>query len=68
MAIDTCFIGMKTKFKPIKKASSDPVREAREHPNGPSLTEMLNGEEEKVLEKRKDKKSGEPDGGPIPVI
>jgi len=29
---------------------------------------MLNGEEEKALEKGKDKKSGEPDGGPIRVI
>jgi hypothetical protein len=59
---------MKTKVKPIKKASNDPVREAKGHPNGPSLTEMLNGEEEKVLEKRKNKNADEPDGGPIPVI
>jgi len=59
---------MKTKVKPIKKASSDPVKEAKGHPNGPGLTEMLNGEEEKVLEKRKNKNTNEPDGGPIPVI
>ena len=59
---------MNTNGKLIKKASRNPVKEAKGHPNGPSLTEMLNGEEEKVLEKRKNKNTNEPDGGPIPVI
>ena len=49
---------MKTKVKPIKKASNDPVREAKGHPSGPSLTEMLYREEEKVLEKREKKNRG----------
>lgn len=55
---------------PVKKANPDPVKEAIGHPDGPSLEEMLNGEEEKVLKKNKSKKAqnGEPDGGPIPVI
>jgi hypothetical protein len=55
--------------KPIKKASSDPVKEALGHPNGPGLSEMINGEEEKAPKnKNKERKSREPDGGPIPVI
>ena len=53
---------------PIKKASSDPVKEAKGHPNGPSLLEMINCEEEKVLKKKKRPEDGEPEGGPIPVI
>ena len=59
---------MKTKDKPIKKASKNPVTEAKGHPDGPSLTEMLNGEEEKVLKKKKGQKKDGPSGGPIPVI
>jgi hypothetical protein len=62
---------MKTQVKPIKKASNDPVREAKGHPSGPSLTEMLYREEEKVLEKRERRKkpwSGEPDDGDIRAI
>ncbi|HEY9003255.1 MAG TPA: hypothetical protein VIM89_17990 [Mucilaginibacter sp.] len=58
---------MKTKVKPIKKASKNPVTEAKGHPDGPSFTEMLNGEEEKMLRKKKGKKE-DPSDGPIPVI
>ncbi|MBS1519453.1 MAG: hypothetical protein JST50_00540 [Bacteroidetes bacterium] len=58
---------MKTKVKPIKKASKNPVTEAKGHPDGPSLTEMLNGEEEKMLRKKKEKKEDPPNGS-IPVI
>ena len=56
---------MKTKDKPIKKASRNPLTEAKGHPDGPGLTEMINGEEEKVLRR---KKKDDPSGGPIPVI
>lgn len=59
---------MKTKVKPIKKASNNSVTEAKGHPDGPSLTEMINGEEEKVLRRKKEKKKDDPSGGPIPVI
>jgi hypothetical protein len=61
---------MNQKDKPVKKANSDSVKEVVGHPDGPSLEEMINGEEEKVLKKNKAKKpgNGEPDGGPIPVI
>jgi hypothetical protein len=59
---------MKTKEKPIKKASNNPVTEAKGHPDGPSLTEMLNGEEEKVLRRKRANKKDDPSGGPIPVI
>jgi hypothetical protein len=59
---------MKTKDKPIKKASNNPITEAKGHPDGPSLTEMLNGEEEKMLRKKKKKKNEDPPNGPIPVI
>jgi len=58
---------MSHKDKPIKKASSNPVKEAMGHPNGPGLKEMINGEEEKAPKKKKSE-NGEPDGGPIPVI
>lgn len=59
---------MKTKDKPIKKASKNPVTEAKGHPDGPSLTEMINGEEEKVLRTKKGRENEDPSGGPIPVI
>jgi len=59
---------MKTKDKPVKKASKNPVTEAKGHPDGPSLTEMLNGEEEKMLRRKKENKKDDPSGGPIPVI
>ncbi|MDO3624976.1 hypothetical protein [Mucilaginibacter sp. BT774] len=59
---------MKTKDKPIKKASRSPVTEAKGHPDGPGLTEMINGEEEKELRRKKEVKQGGPSGGPIPVI
>ena len=59
---------MNQKDKPVKKANSNPVKEAISHPDGPSLEEMLNGEEEKASKNKKKPKSGEPDGGPIPVI
>jgi len=52
--------------KPIRKASPDPVKEALGHPNGPGLSEMINGQEEK--KKKKKPENGEPEGGPIPVI
>jgi hypothetical protein len=58
---------MKTKSKPIKKASNDPVKEAMGHPSGPSLTEMICGEEDKTP-KKKIQENDEPDCGPIPVI
>lgn len=57
---------MSTENKPIKKASSDPFKEALGHPNGPSLQEMINRQEEK--KKKKKPENGEPEGGPIPVI
>jgi hypothetical protein len=59
---------MKTKIKPIKKASRNPITEAKGHPDGPSLTEMLNGEEEKMLRRKKGKKREDPLNGPIPII
>jgi hypothetical protein len=61
---------MKTKDEPIKKASSNPVKEAIGHPDGPGLEELINGEEEKKLNKNKKIKpeNGEPDDDPIPVI
>jgi len=41
---------MDTSEKKITKpASEDPWREAKGHPNGPSLMEMLNGQEERKL-------------------
>jgi hypothetical protein len=54
--------------QPVKKASSNPVKEAMGHPDGPGLEEMINREEEKVLKKKKKPENGELDGGPIPVI
>ena len=60
---------MNTKDKPsVKKANPDPLKEAIGHPNGPSLQEMLNGEEERALKKKKKPEDYETDGGPIPVI
>lgn len=59
---------MKTEDKPIKKASKNPLTEAKGHPDGPSLTEMINGEEEKMLGRKKGKTKEDPSGGPIPVI
>ena len=60
---------MNTKDKPpIKKANPDPIKEAIGHPNGPSLLEMVNCEEEKVLKKKTKPEDGDPEGGPIPVI
>lgn len=53
--------------QPVKKTSSDPVKEALSHPNGPGLKEMINGEEEKAPKKKKPE-NGEPDSAPIPVI
>jgi hypothetical protein len=53
----------------IKKASDNPVEEAMSHPSGPSLGEMLSGQEEKAPKKGKKKaENGSPEGGPIPVI
>jgi hypothetical protein len=53
---------------PIKKANSNPVKEVKGHPDGPSLPEMLSGEEEKALKKKRKSEDGDPEGGPIPVI
>lgn len=57
----------KPKKRITKPASKDPVKEAIGHPDGPSLQEMLDGEEEKNTrdERHKLKKPGKPD---IPVI
>jgi hypothetical protein len=60
---------MNTKDKPpIKKANPNPIKEAIGHPNGPSLQEMLSGEEQDVSKKARKPENGEPEGGPIPVI
>ena len=57
---------MKTdKQKITKPASKDPVKEARYHPNGPSLSEMLAGSEDKKTGK---KPYNIADSGEIPVI
>jgi len=53
--------------KRIKPASEDPVKEALGHPNGPSLAEMLNGEEEKKPLKGKNSEKI-PDNPDIPII
>lgn len=54
-----------TKKRVTKPASTDPVKEAKSHPYGPSLEEMLNGQEEKKLEKKNYKGKNTPD---IPII
>ena len=59
---------MKTKIKPIKKGSRKPITEAKGHPDGPSLTEMLNGEEEKMLRRKKGKKREDLLNRPISII
>jgi len=59
---------MNPEDKPVKKANSNPAKEAIGHPDGPGLEEMLNGEEEKASKNKKKPESGEPDSGPIPVI
>jgi hypothetical protein len=56
-----------SKKKITKPASDDPVKEALGHPNGPSLEEMLNGQEEKKLETCKNPKKA-PDNPDIPII
>jgi len=58
---------MKTNKQHVTKpASNDPVKEAISHPNGPSLEEMLVGQEEKKLEKKNYKgKKSDPN---IPII
>jgi hypothetical protein len=75
MACDVCLQDMNNNKpgKPqnpegIKKANPDPVEEALGHPNGPNLREMLNGEEEKVLKKKKRPENNGPEAGPIPII
>lgn len=59
---------MKTKVEPIKKASNNPLSEAKGHPDGPSLTEMIDGQEEKMLERKKRKRKNNGSDGSIPVI
>ncbi|HVS91297.1 MAG TPA: hypothetical protein VHE59_04645 [Mucilaginibacter sp.] len=54
-----------TKKRVTKPASTDPVKEAVGHPDGPSLEEMLNGQEEKKLEKKNYNGKYTPD---IPII
>lgn len=55
------------KKKITKPASEDPVKEAMGHPSGPSLEEMLSGQEEKKLESGKNSKKA-PDNPDIPII
>jgi len=55
------------KKRATKPASDDPVREALGHPNGPSLMEMLNRQEEKKLSPEKKPKKN-PDHPDIPII
>lgn len=55
-----------TKNKKIKPASKDPVKEAKGHPDGPDLTEMLNGQEEKKLTSNGTRK--DTDNPDIPII
>ncbi|MGN6639055.1 MAG: hypothetical protein ACTHJ8_09110 [Mucilaginibacter sp.] len=57
----------KAKKEPVKKASNDPVKEAMGHPDGPSLEEMLNGEEEKNVRPNRGK-NRTPDPTPPPII
>lgn len=59
---------MNTKDKPTKPASKDPVKEVQSHPDGPSLEEMINGEEEKKPETDKGSKNKKPDIWEKPVI
>lgn len=55
------------KKKITKPASKNPVKEAMGHPDGPSLMEMINGQEEKKvkLDHNSKKTPGNPD---IPII
>jgi hypothetical protein len=55
------------KERKTKPASNDPVKEARSHPDGPGLDEMLNGQEEKKPKTAGNSKkiTGSPD---IPII
>ncbi|MFB9844173.1 hypothetical protein [Mucilaginibacter ginsenosidivorans] len=55
------------KNKQTKPAENNPVKEARGHPDGPGLMEMINGQEEKKLKSDKDLKS-KPDNPDIPII
>jgi len=55
------------KKKITKPASDDPVKEALGHPSGPSLEEMLSGQEEKKLKPGKNSKKA-PDNPDIPII
>ena len=56
-----------SKKKITKPASNDPVKEALGHPSGPSLEEMLSGQEEKKLETGKKSKKN-PKNPDIPII
>ncbi len=51
----------------IKPASDDPEREAKGHPNGPSLMEMLARQEDRKLQGDKSKKK-KPEDPDIPII
>ncbi len=55
------------KKKITKPASENPVAEAKSHPNGPGLLEMLGGQEEKKPEPAKNPKEA-PDNPDIPII
>lgn len=59
---------MNTKDKPTKPASQDPIKEAQSHPDGPSLEEMINGQEEKKPATSKDSKTKAPDTWEKPII
>jgi hypothetical protein len=51
----------------IKPASEDPEREAKGHPNGPSLMEMLARQEDRKLRGKKPQKQ-KPEDPDIPII
>ena len=59
---------MKSKVEPVKKASNNPLTEAKGHPDGPSLIEMIDGQEEKILGRKKRKRKDNRSDGPIPII
>jgi len=55
------------KNKITKPASENPVEEAKSHPNGPGLLEMLGGKEEQKPAPAKNSKEA-PDDPNIPII
>lgn len=51
----------------IRPASEDPEREAKGHPNGPSLMEMLARQEDRKLRGNRSQKK-KPEDPDIPII